>query len=228
MDGASVTDWITAGAAVASTLVAVAIWRVTSAYKKSTDRIADANVEMADANRALLAEMREDRVLARRRGSEDAAHRLQVALARAHRGWQRIDASEHPEAWTDILNDWVEATAVEKDALLSSALSQDVNRFTALFRTAATDWETVLQIIETEQGERAGEMRRSRDNRKYRMDWAAERLRRALGAHQRGEDLEGQYLPKETFEFFVRPPGEWDARYDGPLDEIFPGEPADA
>lgn len=218
------TDWITAIAAAVSAFVGIAIWRVTTAYTRSTDRIADSNAQMARANEALIEEMRQDRNLARRRTSEEAAQRLQVALARAHRRWQTVDLRNDPDALGPIYNDWVEQLAVDRNALLTEVLRDDVQRFTTLFRVAAHDWETVLHIVENEHGELRAEQRRTGDNRRYRLDWAAERLRRALGAHQRGEDMHDHRLPKRSWEFFIRPPGEWDADYERPLSEVFPDD----
>jgi hypothetical protein len=214
------TDWIIAGAAVASAVVAFLLWRVTRKYTTETeaiaranDRMSEANDRMANANERLIEEMRTDREVSARRASEEAAHRLQRALARVHRELHH-GGLDDLDAVTRAVNDWIQATAIDSNALRSPLLRKDVARFSRILTAATMEWETVIAMIEDQQGETEAERRRRLDNRMYRIQWGTDRLRSALGAHQRGEDFDTPQLPKGAYTFLMAKPGVGDEGFE--------------
>lgn len=229
MDPTAVTAWaagVTAAAAVASAIVALLLWRVTSKYTAETEAIAKASDRMADANERVLEEMRADRLHFHHERSVDAAERLTAALTAAVRDWTaaRDDSAfahygglrtgtDRPEGYTAeekrtrAFQDWLVAYFNDRGPIEPARLRKDLERFTLILRAATYDWDTILALIENEQGERRAQQRRDNDNRTYRLELVATRLRNTLEAHRRGEPIDRTVLPKRYWDFWKLPPG---------------------
>lgn len=208
-------DAVSALASVSAALFAFALLVVTRRYTNLTLGIRDANTRMAEANdlmaqatnrtmlanEQMLTEMAADRETMLNEPSRQAAARLHEALALlAYRSFSDDEDAVQSEL-SDLARAWSQASRVDGHAIRDDVLRKDLNRFTWLLQTAASDRD-VMRDDAAKSGYRLAPP-------SFRLNYLVQRLTEQLGAHRRGEPAKGPILPAEahSWSFWSMPPG---------------------
>lgn len=217
----SVSDWITAGAAIASAILAGVLVYVTSKYTSATHDIRDANKSMATASERLadandlmvqannrmmqaaesnLDHMVKDREVMLNEPSRRAAERLQHALAGVEGSPFGKDEEELERHLGEVYASWAVAHVHDSDAIRDDRLRRDLQRFMALFLAIAKGRDS-MRMLADEQSRRLAPPA-------LRLRWLVRQLAQGLGEHRRGEPVTGRLPAAEhAWSFWELPAG---------------------